>query len=55
MVACNESEIKTNQKTNQETLSYQSGVNVRKVRVDSIDYIVVTNYGHGIAIIRHSK
>jgi outer membrane lipoprotein SlyB len=55
IVGCNESEIKTNQQTNQQSLSYESGVNVRKVRVDSIDYIVLTNYGSGVAIIRHSK
>ena len=59
MVACNEKEIRANkqanQQANQQSLSYESGVNVRKVRVDSIDYIVVTNYGSGVAIIRHSK
>ena len=55
MIACSESKPKANQKTNQQSLSYESGVNVRKVRVDSIDYIVVTNYGSGVAIIRHSK
>jgi len=55
MSACSEGESKLNQKTNQQSLSYESGVNVRKVRVDSIDYIVVTNYGSGVAIIRHSK
>jgi outer membrane lipoprotein SlyB len=55
MVACNEKEIRANKQANQQSLSYESGVNVRKVRVDSIDYIVVTNYGSGVAIIRHSK
>lgn len=52
--ACSHVEYKTDNKP--DSLSYyKNGLAVRKIRVDSIDYVVVTNYQSGISIIKHSK
>jgi hypothetical protein len=53
-IGCEESKYKHEVKPHDNSY-LGNGVYVRKVTMDSIDYVVVTNYQSGIAIIRHSK
>jgi hypothetical protein len=55
IIGCSESESQVIEKVDRSIYYHKDGVTVTKVKVDSIEYVVVKNFQSGIAIIRHSK
>ena len=55
VLSCSESKNNTTEQIDSSIYYNKGGITVRKVKVDSIEYIIVKNFQHGISIIRHSK
>ena len=55
ILSCSESKINITEQLNPSIYYSDGKITIRKVKIDSAEYIIINNHTRGIAIVRHSK